>query len=321
MKSKNAIIDTSLFLNVADHVQSQTELHHYLTFQLGGDCPCVLTCAHPDSLERTLKLCHQWNIPFELIGGGSNLVISDMGLNHIVIRYVSQEPHIRHDRTCVWVSGATSLDHLALYCARHGLEGLNMTTGIPGTVGGAIVGNAGAFGQQVGDVLKGVTVMDASGTARECTKDELSFSYRNSSLKGQKLTVAAATFELTRASQQALLSEREEILSLRASKHPDLKREPCAGSIFRNIEPTSSAEKRQAAGWFLEQAGVKTFRVGDAYIYPKHANIIIKGPRATAQEVYELSEKMRAAVREKFGMELIKEVQFWGDFNNTNKRA
>ena len=108
--------------------------------------------------------------------------------------------------------------------------------------------------------------------------------------------------------------EREEILKIRHEKHPNLKTHPCAGSFFRNIEPTSKAERRQAAGFFLEEAGVKFFRVGGACIFDKHANIIVKSNGCRSQDVYDLHLQMAKAVKEKFGIDLVREVRFVGEF-------
>ena len=111
-----------------------------------------------------------------------------------------------------------------------------------------------------------------------------------------------------------MIKKRDEILNLRFNKHPNWKKEPCAGSIFRNIEPSSAAEKRKAAGWFLEQAGVKDFKEGKAFVYNKHANIIIANTGSTASDVYKLSERMKKAVLKKFNIELIREIQLLGSF-------
>ena len=122
------------------------------------------------------------------------------------------------------------------------------------------------------------------------------------------------TLSLEQINKYNLLNERNRILSLRKDKHPDWKNEPCAGSVFRNIEPTSAAEKRQAAGWFLEEAGVKDFKEGGAYIYPKHANIIIAGKSATAKDVYLLSQRMKKAVKDKFNINLVREIKLLGNY-------
>jgi UDP-N-acetylmuramate dehydrogenase len=243
--------------------------------------------------------------------------VSDQGLDTTVIRYVSSTPLIQRLGNDITVSASTILEDLALFCVNEGLEGLNYTTGIPGTVGGAVVGNAGAWGKQVGDVLKSASIIDDKGSVKTVGPDYFSFSYRHSRLKETNEIVVSVTFALIPADPLALALERAEILKKRAEKHPDMITQPCAGSFFRNIEPTSKAERRQASGWFLEEAGGKDLRVGGAYVFDKHANIIIKGPDASAQDVHDLHLKMIDIVKKKFGLQLIREVRFAGKFNNT----
>ena len=292
-------------------------LAHYTTFQLGGPCPCLVECATPNELIETVQKFKKENTRFLLIGGGSNLVISDQGLDTTVIRYVSSSPLIERHGHDVIVSASTYLDDLALYCVNEGLEGLNFTTGIPGTVGGAVVGNAGAWGKQVGDAFKSALIIDDQGKTRTVDAGYFAFSYRHSRLKESNEIIVSITFTLTPQNPVALAQERAEILKMRAEKHPDLTTHPCAGSFFRNIEPTSSAERRQASGWFLEQAGGKNLKVGGAYIFDKHANIIIKGPHASAQDVHDLHLKMIELVKKQFNLQLVREVRFAGKFDKT----
>ena len=129
----------------------------------------------------------------------------------------------------------------------------------------------------------------------------------------------AVRFALQPGEREKLSEERAKILAIRHEKHPDLSTHPCAGSFFRNVEPTSKAEKRQAAGWFLEQAGGKDLKIGGALIFEKHANIIVKGPQCTADDVYQLSCKMQQIVKEKFHFDLVREVRFVGKINSLPK--
>ncbi|PIW64462.1 MAG: UDP-N-acetylenolpyruvoylglucosamine reductase, partial [Candidatus Omnitrophica bacterium CG12_big_fil_rev_8_21_14_0_65_50_5] len=253
-------------------------------------------------------------LPFVLIGGGSNLVISDHDLNCYVIRYFTPEPLIQIDGTTVIVSGSTALDDLVAAVLRQSLEGLNYASGIPGTVGGAIVGNAGAWGKQVGDVLQSVVLLNRFGERGIVYARDLDFTYRNSNLKQTDEIVVSAIFQLKPCDKQALQKERDDILKTRHEKHPDLQAYPCAGSFFRNIEPTSKAQHRQASGHFLEQAGAKSMKIGGAAVYDKHANIIIKTPGCKSQDVYELSKQMAKAVKDKFGLNLVREVRLVGKF-------
>ena len=293
-------------------VQQNVALSQWTTFRLGGPCPWFISCATPQQLTAAICCLAAEKTPFILIGGGSNLVVSDQGVSCAVIRYVSDKPIIDHSDDEIMAAGSTNLDSLALYAAEHGLEGLNYTSGIPGTVGGAVVGNAGAFGKQAGDVLIKAGLISRTGERRYASREELGFTYRNSRLKETGEIIATVTFSVSKGDREALLKERAEILEIRHEKHPDLNAYPCAGSFFRNIEPTSKAEKRQAAGWFLEQAGGKDLSVGGAKIFDKHANIIVKAQGCTAKNVYELAQKMAGLVKKAYGFDLVREVRFVG---------
>ncbi len=292
----------------------QALLRDYTTFQLGGPCRFLVECQTPQELQKTVQSLAGQKTPFILIGSGSNLVVSDQGIDAAIIRYVCPTPLLERDGHDVIVAAGTLLDDLALYCVNEGLEGLNYATGIPGTVGGAVVGNAGAWGKQVGDVLTSAIILDKQGQTKEADNSYFGFQYRHSRLKKTEDIISSVHFTLKPGDPVSLAQERAEILRIRAEKHPDLKTEPCAGSFFRNIEPTSKAGKRQAAGFFLEQAGGKSLKVGGAYIFEKHANIIIKGPHGTSQEVHELHLKMIKIVKDKFNLQLNREVRFVGSF-------
>ncbi|MCB9771935.1 MAG: UDP-N-acetylmuramate dehydrogenase [Candidatus Omnitrophica bacterium] len=311
-------LDFSILKSLGVIVEEKAALWKWTTFQLGGACPFLFLCSTPEQLESTIVFLVHNKIKFILIGGGSNLVISDQGLNCAVVRYVSTSPLITHTDHELTVSGSTVLDTLAQYAAEHALEGLNYTSGIPGTVGGAIVGNAGAFGKQVGDVLKKVTLLSVLGKKHELKAEELGFTYRNSVLKETGDIVVSAVFVVKKGNRDALLEERAKLLKIRHEKHPDLNVYPCAGSFFRNIEPTSKAERRQATGWFLEQAGGKNLSAGGAAIFDKHANIIVKGQGCTAHNVYELSQKMAQLVKKTYDMDIIREVRFVGKFDGVD---
>jgi UDP-N-acetylmuramate dehydrogenase len=290
-------------------------MRDYTTFQLGGSCPALIDCPNAAILSGTVEVLCESGVPFLVIGQGSNLLVSDTGIGAIVLRYCAEEqPDVSFDGCRVHVSGNTLLDDLVRLAIEQGVGDISFCSGIPGTVGGSIAGNAGAFGQQIGDVVRSVRLMELDGLIRQVDSDELDFDYRSSILKQTGAIVLDAELKLKVCDRATMLKERERIIELRSSKHPDWKTTPCAGSIFRNIEPTSAAERRQAAGWFLEQAGAKDFRTGGARLFEKHANIIVADPDATASDVFLLSEKMVAAVRDKFGFELEREIKLLGEF-------
>lgn len=310
------MIDDSLLnrLPEAAVVQRDAELRDFTTFRLGGSCPALIDCPNASVLCETAAALAERDIEFIVIGQGSNLLVSDTGIDTVVLRFFTEEHDIEMDGSRLRVSGDTILDDLPRIAIEHGIGDVSFLSGIPGTVGGAIAGNAGAFGQQIGDVIESVRLMDSSGTVQSATADELVFEYRSSVLKQTGAVVLDAVLKLKPIDRVIMQKERERILELRRTKHPDWTTTPCAGSVFRNVEPTSAAERRQAAGWFLEQAGAKDLRIGGARLYEKHANIIIAEPTATASDVFHLSEQMAAIVRDKFGFELVREIKLLGDF-------
>lgn len=296
-------------------------LSAYTTFKLGGPCRGLVTCTNRRELVQALRDLNEVGESFTLMGGGSNLLVSDAGLDQMVVRYCSEKAMVVREGNLLAVQASTSLDDLVQYSLQEGLDGLVACSGIPGTVGGAIAGNAGAFGEQIGDHLFSATLVDRAGNEWEVNRDDLEFDYRSSKLQRTDAYVAAARFRLKPGQRERLRAQRQEILQLRASKHPDWKRTPTAGSFFKNIEPTSKAERRQAAGWFLEQAGAKALSVGGAHPFEKHANIIVADIGCTAADVYALSEQMAALVKARFGFSLHREVRLLGTFARKSSDA
>lgn len=285
-------------------------LADYTTFRLGGPCPLLIDCPTQESFAAIWCSLQSSGGPLPLlIGGGSNLLVADQGLARPVVRYLEPEPRVEREGLLVRVGAGTLLDDLARLTAEWGLDGVVMCSGIPGTVGGAIAGNAGAFGRQIGDRIRSVRALDAAGCRVTRTPEELGFSYRRSSIPALGDVLLEAELELEEKPSRMLLLERAKILALRASKHPDWHTVPTAGSFFKNIEPSSMAGRRQAAGWFLEQAGALGLRVGGARTFERHANIIIAEPGCTASNVEELAARMAAAVEDKFGLVLEREVK------------
>lgn len=293
-------------------IQFNVSLSDYTTFRLGGKCPILIESPDGSALVEAVKQLHKNQISFRVMGQGSNLLVADAGVDFAVIRFCSDEPNLQIEGTEVWVAGNTLLNDLANRTIDAGVGDLSFCCGIPGTVAGAIVGNAGAFGRQIGDVVKSVRLLSREGVIREVVGAELGFAYRRSILKQSNEILLDARLKLDVCDRSEMKAEQDRIMQLRRSKHPDWHTMPCAGSIFKNIEPTSAADRRQAAGWFLEAAGARDFSVGKAHLFEKHANIIIADAGATAQDVLELMERMVAAVQEQFGFRLERELTFWG---------
>jgi len=284
------------------------------TFQLGGPLHSLVECQEPGSLRALRRICHQQGIQALLIGEGSNLLFSDEGWPGMIVRYVTNTFHPISEGMGRWrVSAAVHLQKLVEWAVEEGWAGVEAFSGIPGTLGGAVVGNAGAWGVQMEHVLTDVTGIDGQGNLKSFKTPECGFCYRDSTLKHEDFWVSEVILQLQKGCPEELKAERARILELRAGKHPDWQTEPCIGSFFKNLEPTSAAERRQAAGYFLEQAGAKDKKIGGAAVYPGHANILIKKEQeCKAADVAALARELQTAVKEMHGIDLVREVRYLG---------
>lgn len=292
--------------------EENTRLSRFTTFRIGGPAPLVIFCNNSDSLENAVKCLHRHQTDFLVIGEGSNLLASDQGLDIPVLRFFSETPCISRAGHRLMASASTCLDDLVLFAAENGLKGMNYASGIPGTVGGAVTGNAGAFGSQIGDVVKQADVLSPDGEKRMLTRHELKFGYRDSILKHSRDIILNVYFSLQPGDRRTLLEERNDLLLLRREKHPDYHALPCAGSFFKNIVRPDGT--RQAAGWFLDRAGCKALTHNGAAVFEKHANIIVNQNNANADDVWMLACEMNDRVKQQFGFELEPEVRLIGTF-------
>lgn len=285
------------------------------TFQLGGPAGVLITCCTPDALARVRALAADLPPPLAFIGAGSNILFADTGWPGTLVRYTTDTftPPCPLPGGSWRVNAAVQLDALAAWACEQGLKGWEAFSGIPGTVGGAVVGNAGAWGVQMEHMLSAVHGWDAAGQPRDWSVTDCAFTYRDSRLKHDGSWVSEITLTPQPGDPERQRAERARILALRAEKHPDWRITPCIGSFFKNIQPSSAADRRQAAGWFLEQVGAKTETEGGAAVCEKHANILIKAaPTCTAADVHRLALRLEQRVHETFGIQLEREIQTLG---------
>jgi UDP-N-acetylmuramate dehydrogenase len=251
------------------------------------------------------------------MGGGSNLLVADAGLTEAVLRVVDEAPvcslEFQADGSVhLAASAGTGLDAAACFAVEEGLEGLESASGIPGTVGGGVCGNAGAFGWQVGETAAAVQVLTREGGLRVVAGEDAGFGYRVSRFQQSGDVLLKAWFRVRPAvSRSALREKREEILALRREKHPDWRVQRTAGSFFKNLPPVAAGGRRVAAGGLLEAIGAKRMREGGAYVYEKHANILMAGEGATAADVDQLARRLADAVEGRFRVRLEREVRTW----------
>ena len=189
-------MDWSALREAGCDVRERVPLRDYTTFRLGGACPAIVNCREPAALAAAVRFLSASGRKYQLIGGGSNLLVADAGLDSVIVRYASETRRVTRSGSIIDVDGSTGLDDLAAFTAEQGLDGLVFASGIPGTVGGAVAGNAGAFGNQIGDRLVSATLMDAAGRLSEVKPGTLEFSYRHSRLSGSGEVLVSARLQL-----------------------------------------------------------------------------------------------------------------------------
>ena len=297
-------------------IAENASLAEFTTFCLGGRVPAVILCERAEQLQKVLQYFLSEKIfSYVIIGEGSNLLVSDQGVTEPVIRYFSKKSYFERVGDEIIVEASSGVDHLAFVCAQQGLAGLGFASGIPGSVGGAVAGNAGAFGREMRDCIVSVETLDRQGHKKTWDVNDCDLSYRHSRFTDPGEAILRVHLKLKKEPSETLLNERKKILAERRAKHPNYHKIPCAGSFFKNID-SAGAARRQSAGLLLDKVGAKKMTVGGAGVFEKHANILIKKTHTcTAQDVYLLSQKMEKAVLRELGIALEREVRLLGDFH------
>ena len=288
-------------------LRAGTPLREYAFFRIGGPADLFFEAATRRDLKLSVSLAQASGLRFCVIGAGSNLLFDDDGFRGLVIRNdVRGIEEGRGDGTVVAASG-TPLEALTEFAAARGMTGLEFLAGIPGTVGGAVFGNAGAFGRSIADVLAEASLLGSEAREVRAARDYFSFSYRHSRLKTKPEVLLGAEFRLESGTSSLIRAKMDEILALRAARHP-ARTTAYPGSYFKN--PVLPDGCRKAAGLLLDQAGVRGLRSGGAAVFAGHCNFIINEGGATAADVLALAAEMKTRVYEKFGVSLEEEVIF-----------
>lgn len=291
---------------LADQVLRGHDLRRATTLQVGGPAEVFCRARTTEQARRFQDLAATADLPCFILGGGSNILADDAGFPGLVLRIETDRFTPRG--TVLGVGAGLDFDTLIQRCLAEGLTGLEFASGIPGTVGGAVMGNAGCYGHEIGEFIREAVTLGQDGRVRRRGGDEFGFRYRATDLRESGEILLEVTLELERGDVQAAAEVRRGHLADRARKHPgDL---PSAGSWFRNLPPPEPGARRVAAGLLLEQVGAKDFVEGDARVFPRHANMIINAGQATSDQVRRLAERMQRAVRERFGVDLIQEVRY-----------
>ena len=271
----------------------------HTSYRIGGPANAYITPRDKDDLSQILQFANQHGIATYFVGSGSNLLVADEGIDGLVITLGKSLKRLEIAGATVFAESGVMLGKMVKECISRNLSGVESMIGVPGTLGGALVMNAGAFGGEISNYLKHVTVMEMDGQEKHYQPGDISFSYRHSTFPDDEIVISAE-FELIQSDKETVQEKRAVASGGRKATQPLKFRS--AGSVFKN-------PKEGAAGYYIDQAGLKGTKVGDAEISPIHANFFVNHGKAKASDVVALIRLARETVHDKFGIMLDLEVK------------
>ena len=275
---------------------------NHTTFKIGGNAPLYIEVNKPSQLSQIVKLCKEENVEYFILGNGSNLLVSDKGVDYVVICLKGDFKNISLlDNNTLYCGAGASLASLCREAEKNGLSGLEFAWGIPGTVGGAAYMNAGAYGGEMKDVVYSVHHIDKDGNLGTIKSSDLDFSYRHSVYKENGYIIIGITVKLKLDNKNEIRNRMDDFMDRRKSKQP--LEYPSAGSVFKRPEGNY-------AGTLIEQCGLKGKTIGGAQVSEKHAGFIINIGGATCNDVQQLIEHIQSTVKDKTGYILEREIIF-----------
>ena len=278
----------------------------HTSFKIGGPADVFIKVDNIEELKEILDLSKKNQIPLTIIGNGSNLLVTDKGIRGITAKLNLKDIEIKNEnnKQIIKVEAGVPVGLLAQKLLKEEITGFEELSGIPGTIGGAVIMNAGAHGKELKDILKKVTAMDYNGNIHEFTNEECLFSYRNSRFQKEKYIILQATLELEKGNSTEIKEKKDEYMQFRKEKQPI--EYPNAGSTFKRGEDFVTAK-------LIDEAGLKGYKVGGAQVSEKHAGFIVNVDNATAKDVIELTDYIKEKIEEKFGKKINLEIQIIGE--------
>lgn len=293
---QNVMGDSGIFM--------EEPMKKHTTFRVGGPAD-VLVQPDETALAAILALCRRYHVSYSFIGNGSNLLVGDKGIRGVVIEMTDPMGNIEVDGTKITAQAGAMLSKIANTAASNGLGGMEFAAGIPGSVGGAVVMNAGAYGGEMKDIIEKVYVLDENGAQLELDRDALDLGYRHSCIPEKKYIVTKVVLELVPRNEAEIRSEMKELNEKRAEKQP--LQYPSAGSTFKRPEG-------YFAGKLIMDAGLRGYQVGGAQVSEKHCGFVINKGDATAADICQLMRDVSDKVQAQFGVVLEPEVKMIGEF-------
>lgn len=301
----NSIENMFCMILGSDNVKVQEPMKNHTTFRIGGPADYYLCPHSTEELQKILQICRENKIEFFILGNGSNLLVSDKGYRGAVIQLWKNFSDIVTEDDAVAVKAGALLSKVAAEALEAGLTGMEFASGIPGTMGGAVMMNAGAYGGEMKDIIKEVTVLTKEGEILTLSQEEMNFGYRTSVVKEKGYVVISVVLQLKKGDREEIRKLMNDLKERRVTKQPlDM---PSAGSTFKRPEG-------YFAGKLIMDAGLRGFSVGGAQISEKHCGFVVNKGEATAADVLGLIKEVQKRVQEKFGVALEPEVKFLGEF-------
>ena len=289
----------------SDQFLREEPMKKHITFRGGGPAACFLTPSTKEQIREILHICQEEKTPYFILGNGSNLLVSDQGFDGVVLQVYKNMKQVTVEGEHLRVQAGALLSATARKALEAGLTGMEFAAGIPGTMGGAAVMNAGAYGGEMKDILESVTVLTPEGEQKELKNEELQLGYRTSVVKEKGYIVLEAVLSLKKGDPEAIKSRMDELKEQRVTKQP--LEYPSAGSTFKRPEG-------YFAGKLIQDAGLRGYQVGGAQVSEKHCGFVINKENATAKDVVDLIHDVQRIVYEKFQVQLETEVKFLGEF-------
>lgn len=288
-----------------ERIKADEPMKLHTTFRIGGPAKYFVIPETKEEVKEIIACCKNADMPYYILGNGSNLLVSDKGYEGVVIQIFKNMNQITLDGDTITSQAGAILSSVANKALDAGLTGFEFAAGIPGTLGGACVMNAGAYGGEMKDVLVSVTVLTPEGDFLTIPKEELELGYRTSIIAKKNYIVLEAKIKLTKGEKEAIKARMDELKVQRTTKQP--LEYPSAGSTFKR--PVG-----YFAGKLIQDAGLRGFQVGGAQVSEKHCGFVINKDQATAADVAELMRQVSLKVKEQFGVELEAEVKRLGEF-------
>lgn len=295
-----------LVAKIRGEVLRNEPMAQHTTFRVGGPADLFLCPQDEDDLAQILSVLSPAGMPIHVLGNGSNLLVADKGIRGAVVRLTPNFAHIRREGDLIVAGAGAKLARAVHFAAAESLSGLESTMGIPGTIGGALVMNAGTDVGSISDLVEEATFLTRSGERIVKSGDQLAYGYRHSALQGSSLIVVSTQLRLVSGDHDAILAKMARLEEKRTSRQPTRCR--TAGSTFKNHPDI-------AAGKLIDQASCKGYRIGGAEVSERHANFIIAYPEATASDIRNLANWMHRRVHEVHGRHLEMEVEIIGDWS------